>query len=88
MLEFWKSRYNIVSMDSRNRLKRLFELESCASSQQEVLRSEANRVEAKRQRTAFESIEDSFEEFVALMNRIHYMKTTDMNFCTWEEISV
>lgn len=72
-------------MDSCNGLKRLFELESCASRNQERSQNEANRVEDKGQRRALESSEDSFEEFVALMNRIQHMKTNDMNFRSLEE---
>ena len=74
MLEFWKSRYNIVSMDSHNRLKQLFKLESCALGQQKHSRNEANRVEAECQCTTLESTKYCFEEFVSLMNRIQYMK--------------
>ena len=78
MLEFWKSRYNIVSMESCNRLKRLFELESRASGQQEGSWNEVSRVEVKRQCRKLGSTEVNFEEFVALMNIIQYMKTTNM----------
>jgi hypothetical protein len=67
-------------MDSYKRPKRLFELESCASAQQEGSQNETDRVEEKRQRTAIESTGDGFEEFVALLDRIQYMKTRPMNF--------
>lgn len=62
-------------MDSRKEPKRLFELESRASAQQ----TETDRAEVKRQRTAIENTEDEFEEFVALLDRIQYMKTRHMN---------
>ena len=63
-------------MDSCKEPKRLFELESRASAQ----RTETDRAEVKkRQRAAaIESTEDEFEEFVALLDRIQYMKTRHM----------
>lgn len=72
-------------MDSCKGPKRLLELESYASAQQEASHNETVRVEQKRQRTATESTGDDFEEFVALLDRIHYMKTRHLNFGISEE---
>jgi hypothetical protein len=66
-------------MDSGKRPKRLFELESCASAQQEASQNETARVEDKRQRTAIVNSGDDFAEFVALLDRIQYMKTRHLN---------
>lgn len=67
-------------MDSYKGPKRLFEFqkESRASAPQEASQNETDRVEGKRQRTAIESTGDDFEEFVALLDRIQYMKSRDM----------
>nr|ABK21271.1 unknown [Picea sitchensis] len=75
-------------MESCKKPKRLFELESCAWCQQEGSQNEINRHEVKRQRTALGSTEDNFEEFVALINRIRYMKNKHMNFSICDEESI
>jgi hypothetical protein len=62
-------------MSSGKGPKRLFELESNASDQQEASNNDTDREESKRQRTALGSAGDDFEEFVALLDRIQYMKT-------------
>jgi hypothetical protein len=75
-------------MDFCKEPKRLLELESCASVQhEEDSQNETYRVEAKHQRREpFKSSRDDFEEFVALLERIQYMKTKHMNFGIWEKI--
>ena len=65
-------------MDSSKRLKRSQEFES---------QNETDRVEDKRQCMALKSTGDGFEEFVALLDRIHYMKTRHMNVGISEETS-
>lgn len=60
--------------------KRLFEFKPCAWGQHEVSEIQTDRAEAKRQRRELESTGDDFEEFVALLDRIQYMKTNRMNF--------
>nr|ABK26511.1 unknown [Picea sitchensis] len=66
--------------------KRLFDMESSASGQQEASNTEPDRVEAKRQRTAMENAGDDFEEFWALMDRIRYMKTNVTDLGIWEAV--
>lgn len=66
----------------------MFDLESSASGQQEVSNTEAEGVEVKRQRTALENAGDNFEQFLALLDRIQYIKTKHRDFGIWEDISV
>lgn len=78
----------IGSMASCKRSKPFFDMESCASVQQEASNTEAERVEPKRQRTAMENAGDDFEEFLALLDRIQYMKTKHTDLDIWEAISM
>jgi len=75
-------------MDSSKGPKRLLELESSASGRQEASQNEADREDVKRQHKALESTGDDFEEFVALLDRIQYMKSKHINFGISEEISM
>lgn len=75
-------------MEPSKEPKRLFDLDLCAGDQQEGSQNERNRVAAKRQRTALETTDGNFEDFVAIMDRIQYMKTKHMNFSISEEKSV
>jgi hypothetical protein len=64
----------------------LFEFQSSDSGEREASQIETDRAEAKRQRRASEGTENDFEEFVALLDQIQYMKTNHKNFGIWEEI--
>ena len=68
-------------MDSCSKgCKWFIEFESYAWGQHEVSEIQTDRAEAKHQRQALESTGDDFEKFVALLDRIQYMKTNRMNF--------
>lgn len=75
----------IVSIDSWKGPKRLLEFQSCAAGKQKASQIEKDGAEAKRQRRASG---DDFEEFVALLEKIQYMKTFHGNFGIWEEVSM
>lgn len=69
----------------------MFELEPSASAQHWPSESETDKVEAKSQgqRTGLESSGDDFEEFVGVLDRIHYMKTrhADWDFSNSKSMS-
>lgn len=78
----------VASMDFCKKPKRLLELESCSLGQnEEHSQNEIGRLEAKQQRgESLENSADDFEEFVALMERIQYMKNQHLNFGIWEKM--
>lgn len=75
-------------MDSWKGPKRLLEFQPCASAKQKASQIETDGAEAKRQRKESKSTGDDFEEFVALLEKIQYMKTNHRNFGIWEEVSM
>lgn len=77
-----------ISMDSCKGPKRLLELESSPSGQQEASQKDSEREDTKRQRKELESTEDDFEEFVALLDKIQYMKSMDKKLGIPDEESV